>query len=269
VRTEQIGELAVLRFESFDQFDGLSSFVSTRVGGVSTGPYDSLNLGLHVGDEPSSVIENRRRVLRSTGSSLEQSVWCQQIHRPNIALVDDQFAGRGSLTVGDALQETDALITQTRELTLCVMLADCVPVVLYDSVTRSVGVIHAGWGGTVREIVVATVAAMVDAFGTEPVNLTAGIGPSIGPSTYEVGKEVIELALKRSWGEECLLPHQADGKAMFDLWTANRRQLEAAGVPPSQIEVAMISTDANQGTLFSDRSVRPTGRFICAATLLP
>ena len=190
-RDERQG-LAVYRFESLP--DGIEAFVSTRLGGVSSPPYESLNLGLRVGDEPEKVVENRELLFRALGMSLERSVWCKQVHADGVVAVDDADAGRGSTEEDSIVEDADALVTATPGLALCVTLADCVPVVIFDPERGVVGLAHAGWGGTVSRISSRTVAVMRESFGCDPAAIVAAIGPSIGPEGYEVGQDVIERA---------------------------------------------------------------------------
>jgi YfiH family protein len=150
-----------------------------------------------------------------------------------------------------------------------VTVADCVPVVIFDSERSVVGLAHAGWGGTVARICSRTVAVMRERFDSDPAAIAAAIGPSIGPAGYEVGEDVIERA-REGYGEragEILRPAPA-GKACFDLWTANRIDLESAGVNAERIEVSGIATDVHLDEFYSHRHEGGrTGRFIAAVTL--
>lgn len=256
------------RFETLP--DELDAFVSTRHGGVSPPPYESLNLGLRVGDDEQKVVENRRRFLAAAGMPLERSVWCKQIHADGVTVVAEADAGRGSLEEESIVDDTDALVTNTPDLPLCVTLADCVPVVIFDRERRAVGLAHAGWGGTVARISSRTVAVMQERFGCDPAALLAAIGPSIGPARYEVGPEVVDRA-REAFGaraSEALAPI-GDGKAHLDLWRANAIDLEAAGVSPQRIEVGAISTEAHLDDFYSHRFEGVTGRFVTAVSLHP
>lgn len=265
-RDEREGLLAY-RFETLPA--SLDAFVSTRRGGVSSPPYDSLNLGLRVGDEDEAVVENRRRLFAAFGLELERSVWCRQIHADGVAVVDAGDAGRGSTEEESIVQDADALVTDTPALPLCVTLADCVPVVIHDPDRGVVGLAHAGWGGTVARICSRTVEAMSERFGSDPAAIVAAIGPSIGPDGYEVGADVLERA-RDAYGEraeEILAPLEG-GKALFDLWTANRIDLEGAGVSPDRIEVSGIAGERQLGDFYSHRHEgAATGRFIAAVSL--
>jgi polyphenol oxidase len=146
------------------------------------------------------------------------------------------------------------------------MLADCVPVILYDPVNHAVGVAHSGWKGTVCAVVTNTVLKMGEAFGTDPRALIAGIRHSIGPERYEVGPEVV-TQVEQTFPGANVLRHLDEGKGLFDLWEANKYQLLRLGVPVDSIEVAGICSYDNSDIFFSDRRQRPTGRFMTAAML--
>jgi YfiH family protein len=172
-------------------------------------------------------------------------------------------------TKPEDLADTDALITQTPGRCLCVLSADCVPILLYDPVRRAVGAVHAGWRGTVGKILTHTVRAMQATFGSQPTDMLAGIGPSISPEMYEVGSEVLEAALE-AFGEAPGLVKQENGsdKGYFNLWESNRRQLLQLGLKPQSIEVAGICTYQHSDRYFSARrSSNQAGRFAAGIML--
>jgi YfiH family protein len=187
-----------------------------------------------------------------------------------VFVVEESDLGRGSVSEGDIVEQTDALVTDVRGAVLCVTLADCVPVVIYDPIRHVVGLAHAGWGGTVRRISSRTVEVMQERWGSQPDELLAAIGPSIGPDEYEVGPEVIEQA-RRAYGRQSgrIIRPGPNGKANFDLWEANALDLELTGVCRARIEIAGISTAAALDRFYSHRlEGRPqTGRFITAVAL--
>ncbi len=261
------GGLPVLEWSIFADHP-IDVAVTTRDGGVSEGPYESLNLGLHVGDEPDRVVENRARAAAAIGLGLDELVFCNQAHGRAVARVDAHDRGRGTRTADTAIPGADALITRTPDVGLVVMMADCVPIVLYDPVTASLACIHAGWRGTVARVVAATVERLV-ADGSRPGDLLAGIGPAIPYERYQVGPEVARAA-REQLGEDAdgVVVPDGEGRWRFDLWEANRRSLRRAGVPATSIELAAIPTGAD-GPFFSDRAVRPCGRFAALARLRP
>jgi polyphenol oxidase len=261
--------LAVYRFESLP--DGIEALVSTREGGLSSPPYEALNLGLRVGDDPEKVVENRRHLLRTFGMGLERSVWCRQVHADGVVVVGGEDAGRGSTEEESIVQDADALVTDTPDLPLCVTVADCVPVVIFDPGRKVVGLAHAGWGGTVSRISSRTVEVMRERFGCDPAGMIAAIGPSIGPSGYQVGDDVIERA-RAAFGDRSaeILAPAPTGKALFDLWAANRVDLEEVGVSAGRIEVSGIAVEEHLDEFYSHRREGGrTGRFIAAVTLRP
>jgi purine-nucleoside/S-methyl-5'-thioadenosine phosphorylase / adenosine deaminase len=260
------GDLDVLTWPVFDAFD-IDAIVTTRQGGVSSGPYASLNLGLHVGDQPGDVLENRRRAATALGADPGDFVFCIQAHGPNVQVITAADRGRGTLTQDDAIPGTDALVTAEPGVALTVMVADCVPIVLYDPVAQVLACVHAGWRGTVARVSEAAVTSM-RSLGSDPANVIAGLGPAIAPDRYQVGEDVRDAA-EQGLGASAAKVIRADGTGrwLFDLWTANHLVLEEAGVLASNIHVAAIPTGSARGMFFSDREVRPCGRFAAMARL--
>lgn len=244
----------------------MDTFVTTRDGGVSTGRYGSLNLGLHVGDEGALVLHNREIAAEMMDAKLDDFVFCDQAHRPNVLVVTEEHRGRGVHTKDDAIPRTDALVTTVPGIVLVVMVADCVPVVLYDPVANVLACVHAGWGGTVRDVTGAAVATM-GSLGSDPRDILAGIGPAIHPDRYQVGEDVFDAAAAAFPGQvdEVIRP-DGTGKWTFDLWRANQLQLAAVGVPADQVSLADLGT--GEGTpFFSHRAEAPCGRFAAMAKL--
>lgn len=241
--------------------------VTTRSGGVSTGPYESLNLGLHVGDDPAAVIENRARASAAIGLALDDLVFCNQAHGRVIAKVTAGDRGRGARSLDTAIAGADALVTTEPGLGLVVMVADCVPLILHDPAAGVLACVHAGWGGTVARVGEAAVAAMLE-LGARAERIVAGVGPAIAPQDYQVGDDVVEAA-RDAFGEAAgrFIVPDGSGRWRFDLWTANIDTLTAAGVPLAQIHLAAVPTSDER--FFSDRAVRPCGRFAAIAALPP
>jgi YfiH family protein len=241
----------------------VTAVLTTRHGGVSTGPYGSLNLGGHVGDKPEAVAENRRRLAAALG--VGRLTIADQKHTATIAVVDAALAGRGHDGVADAAAAfpgTDAMITNLPDVALTILVADCAPVVLYDPVRRAAGVAHSGRVGTVKGVIPQTIEAMTATFGSAPADLLIGIGPAIGAASYEIGAaEAAEVMA--AFGDAPTRP----GHATFDLPAAIRRQLAAAGVPARNVHDLAIDTRTGTDDFFSDRAARPCGRFAAIACL--
>lgn len=253
----------LLRYTLLDGLAGLVHAVTTRVGGSSQAPFDELNLGLHVGDDPQRVLSNRRLVLNALGFDASQLILAAQVHGSLVARVGPADAGRGSLDAATALPGVDALITGTPGLLLGVLVADCAPILLADPVSRAVGVAHAGWRGTAGDVAGHAVRAMAAAFGSRPEDIHALIGPCIGPADFEVGPGVA-AAFQAALGSDAaaiLVPGRSD-HAFVDLPEANRLLLLRAGLDPRHVQVDRTSTASRLDRFFSHRAEGgQTGRF--------
>lgn len=235
--------------------------ISTRHGGVSTGQWDSLNLGLHVEDVPEHVVENRRRFAAALGVKAENIVTCQQVHGDRIARVTEKDLGAGSVNFAQSIPDTDALVTNVPGMPLMLFFADCVPILLADPVHRAVGLAHGGWKGTVQSIGAKTVQRMAKEFGSRPEDMVAAIGPSIGSCCYQVGAEVADKfrAAFPAFADRILT--EKDGDIRLNLQLANGLQLEAAGLKKENIAYADVCTACNNRQFFSYRAdMGKTGR---------
>lgn len=247
----------------FDAHERVQASFSTRRGGVSFPPFDTLNLSYGVGDLWPAVTENRRRMLASAGRRLEELVMPHQVHQNHIAWVDAAMAGRGAQGA-NPIPATDGFLTESPELVLGLGYADCVPIFVTDLDARAVGLLHAGWRGTVAEIQRRGV-EMLQQRGIEPQNLLVGLGPAIGACCYEVDLPV-KAAVEKLVGMEPLTAVD-DTHWRLDLHLANRRVLERAGVRPEHIVEAPYCTGCRRDLFFSYRvERRMTGRmggYIC------
>lgn len=234
--------------------------VFTRHGGVSTGAFDSLNVGGMIGDEQANVLENSRRVYSVLGLHPQQVCTVWQVHGADTIFIERPQPQR------KWIDRADGMITRRTDIGLAMRYADCVPVLFYDPVQHAIGIAHAGWRGTVVGVVCSVLTAMQTAFGSRPSDVQAAIGPSIGPERYQVGEEVVE-AVKARFGDTAGLVLRAnDGSAYLNLWEANRRLLAAAGV--GQIEIAGICTAENTHDFYSHRAEKgKTGRFSAVLAL--
>jgi YfiH family protein len=155
--------------------------VTDRRGGRSASPYDSFNLGAHVGDRPEDVAGNRERLARELGVPGEHLVWMTQVHGSGVVVVDGPQEG--------PVPDTDALVTTVRGLVLCVLVADCVPVLLSDAEAGVVAAVHAGREGVRTKVVAAALAAMAR-LGSRPADVSALLGPAVCGACYEVPREM-------------------------------------------------------------------------------
>jgi hypothetical protein len=248
-------------FESLSHQKGILHFISTRVGGISAPPFDSLNLSFNVSDDPKNVLQNRKILAEALGIDIESVTAAKQVHDNKVAVVTSQMRGKGSKDHASALDNIDAMVTNVPGISLLIQVADCVPLLFYDPIKKVVGAAHAGWRGTVLKIAKHTVDSMVKRYRSDPAYIYVGIGPSIGPCCYEVGHEVVREVTKTLNNAKALIKVK-DGSAYFDLWEANKDQLMEAGISSSNIEVARICTRCNSDTFFSSRADKGvTGRF--------
>lgn len=260
----QSGEL---EFLTWNELGGLDAYVTTRAGGVSVGPYESLNLSLSVGDDPQAVLENRRRAAAAIGADLGDFVFTRQVHGAAVRIVDAADRGTGTLAHDESVPEGDVLVTADPSVVLAILTADCVPIVLHDPQARVLACVHAGWRGTVAGACAAAVTAMVS-LGAAAERIVAGIGPAIGADRYQVGQDVHEAmtaALGPSTGR--VMRPDGTGRWLLDLPAANRLVLREAGVADGSIHTAQYVT--GDGLFFSDRRARPCGRLALIARLRP
>lgn len=243
-----------LTFPVLDEIDWIVNGFSTREGGVSKGDCATMNLSFTRGDDPDAVYENYERIGQAIGFTKEQIVTSHQTHTTNVRLVTKADAGKGITTQRD-YTDVDGLITNEPGLALTTYYADCVPLYFVDKKNHAIGLSHSGWRGTVNKMGAKTLEAMKNAFGTNPSDVLACIGPSICQDCYEVSRDVAD-AFYEGFGqraEELLIKKQFD-KFQLDLWKANEFIFEEAGVPKEQITVGGICTCCNSDWLFSHRA---------------
>ena len=245
---------------------GVSVAVTTRHGGVSEPPYDTLNLGLHVGDKPADVATNRTRAASAFGAGLDTTVFARQVHGSGVAVVGPPHGGRGTASDDDAIADTDVLVTTAPGVTLAIMVADCVPIALVDPVARVLAAVHAGWRGTAAGVTGAALATMTS-LGARPDRVRAYLGPAVAPDRYQVADEVYQALLGAGHGELDAGVARVDGPGhwLVDLVAANRQHLRTAGLRDEHVDASGPTT--SDSDFFSDRTERPCGRFALLARL--
>ncbi|HBZ03954.1 MAG TPA: peptidoglycan editing factor PgeF [Lachnospiraceae bacterium] len=177
--------------DGLSDINGIKYGFTTRLGGVSTGIYKSLNMGFYLGDDRENVLENYNRVGSAMDIDITRMSCPNQVHKSEVLVVTEEDAGDG-ITRELTHSEIDAQITNVKNLPLIVYTADCVPILFADPVSRVIGTSHAGWRGSVAGIAAKTVNKMKEVYGCLPENIIAIIGPSIGPDNYEVDETVIK-----------------------------------------------------------------------------
>jgi YfiH family protein len=246
--------LEYLQFDSLP-FDRYTHAVFTRKGGMSPAPWKTLNFGGTVGDDRERVLQNRRIALRALtlDSTALHEVW--QVHSGDIHRVEAPRTAEGQV-------HADGMVTDRSGIALLMRFADCVPILAIDPQRHAVGIAHAGWKGTLRQVSANLVRTMVSEYGTDPSSLKVAIGPSIGPDHYTIGTEV-ESQVRQAFGPDAddHLRQNAD-HIHFDLWSANATQLRTEGVDPKNIENPQICTACNLTDWYSHRGeLGSTGRF--------
>jgi polyphenol oxidase len=256
-----------LSFSLFD-FEPVVAGFSTRLGGVSRAPWAELNLGLHVGDDETAVLENRRRWGQALDINPQHLVAGQQVHGTQIAVVTEADRGRGATSWSDALPQTDGLITQSPHVPLMVVVADCAVLYVYDPVHHAIGLAHAGWRGTLNDIAFSLLDTMNDQFGSLSEEVKVALSPAIGVECYEVGNEVV-TAFQTKWGRAAdqFFDFTLADRPHLDLKKTLQWQLHQLGVKPSQLEVSTNCPCHQTETFFSHRAEQGhTGRL--AATMM-
>jgi hypothetical protein len=246
---------------------GAAVAITRRYGGVSEGPYESLNLGLHVGDDAQRVLANRERAAEAFRVELGAMVFAEQVHGAAATAVGAADRGRGTRRTDDAVPATDILVTTALDTTLAIQVADCVPLALLDPEARVLSAVHAGWRGTAAQVCARALQAM-RALGARPERVLAYIGPGVDGARYQVDDAVYQ-AVEDAVAPYGLAPGVASpdgpGHWRLDLMAANRQQLLLAGVRAAHISDCGVTTADD--AFFSDRALRPCGRFALLARL--
>lgn len=243
---------------TYPQFDRMKDYVhcfSTRLGGVSEGIYQSMNLSFTRGDKDEAVRENYRRIAETLGFSPEDIVTSNQTHTTNVRVVTKADCGCG-VTKPRQFEDVDGMITNEPGVILATFYADCVPLYFIDTKNRAVGLSHSGWRGTAGRMGEATVRKMRETYGSEPLEMYAAIGPSICQECYEVSGDVI-LEFQKAFSPKhwsSLYYEKPNGKYQLNLWQANKIVLMEAGIPENHISMPNLCTCCNPNFLFSHRA---------------
>lgn len=244
--------LTFFQFDHFNHQAGLVHGVFTRRGGVSPPPYDSLNIGYMGGDAPENVARNRAAVTGCLG--IHDTIFVKQVHGKTVHPITD-----GTYIDATETIEADAMITDRPDVLLCIKLADCQGVLLFDPVRRVIANIHSGWRGSIADIIGNTVSIMSTEFKTDPAHIIAGISPSLGPCCAEFIHYRKEIP-RHFWKYK-------DAQDRFDFWQISENQLQTAGVSSGNIRTARICTRCRHDLFYSYRKEGKTGRFTAAIGL--
>ena len=240
----QKNQITYYQFKIFSVFPELLHFTSTRVGGMSSPPFNQLNLS-YKHDIKSDVSDNRKILAETLNITANNFCFAKQNHGNRVHLVNN---------IKEDIPEADALISQSTSLCLVVTSADCVPILFYDPVQKVIGAAHSGWRGTVSKIASSTIQAMQQNFGSKIEDIRVGIGPCISVDNYEIGEDVVSAVREVYEDADKLLPFYAQTqKRHFDLIQANLVQLKELEIPKKNIEIANLCTFENTHEFFSYR----------------
>lgn len=222
--------------------DGLSAVggvrhaFTTRLGGVSPAPFDSLNFFEQNGDTRENVLENYRLLGEATGLPMSRAVGNRQVHGDLVRLIREDDAGK--LLYAERPYDADALLTDVPNLPLVAYSADCCTILLYDPTSRCVGAVHAGWKGTALGVALKTLVVMMSACGADPMTVRAAIGPSIGACCFETDADVPNaIRAELSASADPYITRADNGKYRVDLKQINRLWLLRGGLDPRNIEI--------------------------------
>ncbi len=249
-----------LRLLQFEEYGAIAQFTRSDAPGASCDSFASLNLGLHVGDDPEVVQKNRRIAADIAGISETRIVYAEQVHGARVAVVHADDAGRGAFDTADAIKGVDGLVSTARGLLLAILAADCTPVLFYDPYAGVIGAAHAGWKGTAQGVVMETIKEMKK-LGANPEDMLVALGPAIRGCCYEVDQPVTDALedMYRKLATREPIPFRVSERAaertMVDLPTLARLQAEQLGVPHGQVIDTSICTHCMPG-FFSHRKLR-------------
>ncbi len=251
-----IDDIPYLTYNSLSEIDFINHAFSTRLGGVSTDEFTSMNLAFNRGDSPENVTENYKRFCKSAGFDYKSLTASSQDHHTFVRAVTKENVGVGIYKPGD-IESVDALITDEPGVTLVTYYADCTPLFFVDTKQKAIGLAHAGWRGTVGRIGDNVVKKMQSLYGTNPSDIKAAIGPAISVCCYEVDKPCADnfLALDELDSTKFVFPKD-NGKFMIDLLETNRQILVHAGVKNENITVCDVCTNCNSELLWSHRATK-------------
>lgn len=238
---------------SHPAWSGAAHGFSTRLGGVSSAPFDSLNLGASRGDPPELVAENFRRFCSALGTDPDAVIKNHQVHGSKVRKVSSRDDACALDQPG--VVPADGLVTDVSGLCLTVFSADCIPILLYDPVRRVAGAVHSGWRGTAAGAAYETARVMIEDYGCDPETLLAAIGPGISPCCFETHSDVPD-GLRAGLGtqaDDLIHPLPGGNKFRVDLKGANARWLLRAGLTPQHIAVCPLCTACQPDLFWSHR----------------
>lgn len=253
----EAGSVKYLTFSHFDAAQAVKHCFSTRIGGVSSGPFQAMNLGLTRGDSRDLVMENYRILCEAVGFDMHKTVMSKrQVHGSKIHCVTEADSGKGLYAEND-LDGFDGLVTNMPGIVLITFHADCTPLYFFDPVKKVIGLAHAGWRGTVDGIAYEALKVMVEQYGCKAETILAGIGPAISTCCFEVDEPVVmEFERRLPFSVDYIFAdRQKRGKYKIDLKGINAKIMELSGILKQNIEIAEECTKCNSQYFYSHRGM--------------
>jgi len=255
----EIPEIRIFEFTHLKREPGIIHGIFTRAGGVSTGAFESLNVGMNSGDNRDAIARNRKLITLKMG--MKPFVFLNQVHGDTIkVLKHDDNDMQEVFEPGVETYTADALVTDMKDIFLVIQVADCQAVMLYDPEKKVIANVHSGWKGSIVNIAGATIDKMVEIFGCRPEDIMAGISPSLGPCCAEF-RDYKTLIPEHLW------KYKSEDRDYFDFWKMTEDQLMHRGVKKDNIENMHICTVCNNDLFYSYRREKTTGRFACVIAL--
>lgn len=259
----------ILGFELLGSFSNICHFTTTRNGGYSEDTFASFNCAPYSGDDSAHVKQNQELLCAMLPKQPTRLIIPFQTHGTTIRAIDTFFLSLSPEEQQRRLHGVDAIITDQKGYCICVSTADCVPIFLFDKVNNAIGIVHAGWRGTVAKIAKQTLNLMEQTYNTEPQDVIVGIGPSISQKAFEVGDEVYDAFKKVGFDmDKIAIRNKETQKYHIDLWKATQLQLLECGIEESNIELAAICTYEQHEQFFSARRLgTKSGRILSGIML--
>lgn len=260
IKINEKNGLKLLKSDLLSVIDGVNHTFTTRVGGISEGPYSSLNIYSSLETEFEKSLQNRERLGITLGFNHKDLVLAQQVHGDNVFIVKEDDKGRGAISHTNAIPATDSLITNLSNIPIMLLYADCLPILISEKNGKCIGVIHAGWKSTEKEILPLTLKKMIDEFKAKKENLYIAIGIGISIKNFEIGQEVKDKLEKVSYSNSCF--QIRDEKIYADLIEINKSQAVNFGIPIENIDYNKdLCTFENEDLFYSyRRDNKITGR---------
>lgn len=248
------GDLIYFQIPAFTETGLVDHLFSTRLGGVSSGIFESMNCGFNRGDTDENVKKNFQILCGAIDVDVKNLVFTDQVHEDLVAVVDEKDLGKGFSRESN-LTFIDGFITNKKHVALVTFYADCVPLYFLDPVNKAIGLSHAGWRGTVKKIGAKTIAKMQKEFGSKPEDLIGAIGPSIGGCCFEVSEDV-KNEVEKSFGRDIIdkiVKEHGPSKYLINLWAANEAVMIEAGMKKENITQTDVCTMCHKSDMFSHR----------------